>query len=53
MFFFGLMFIIEISLIMVYGVDYRLVEAPYIGINWRLGPVDLPLRLFVPFATAP
>ena len=51
-FFFGLMFIIEISLIMVYGVDYRLVSAPYIGVTWRLGPVDLPLRMFVPFVAA-
>jgi branched-chain amino acid transport system permease protein len=51
-FFFGLMFIIEISLIMVYGVDYRLVAAPYIGVTWRVGAVDLPLRMFVPFVTA-
>jgi branched-chain amino acid transport system permease protein len=51
-FFFGLMFIIEVLLIMTYGVDYRLVGAPYIGTNWRLGPIDLPLRMLVPFATA-
>jgi len=51
-FFFGLMFIIEVLLIMTYGVDYRLVGAPYIGINWRVGPIDLPLRMLVPFATA-
>lgn len=51
-FFFGLMFIIEVLLIMTYGVDYRLVSAPYIGANWRIGPVDLPLRMVVPFATA-
>jgi branched-chain amino acid transport system permease protein len=37
---------------MIYGVDYRLVAAPYIGTNWRFGGVDLPLRLFVPFVTA-
>jgi len=51
-FFFGLMFIIEVLLIMAYGVDYRLVGAPYIGTNWRVGPIDLPLRMLVPFATA-
>ena len=51
-FFFGLMFIIEISLIMVYGVDYRLVAAPYIGATWRLGPVAMPLRMLVPFVAA-
>ena len=36
-FFFGLMFIIEVLLIMIYGVDYRLVGAPYIGATWRSG----------------
>ena len=51
-FFFGLMFIIEVSLIMIYGVDYRLVGAPYIGATWQLGPVDVPLRMLVPFAVA-
>jgi branched-chain amino acid transport system permease protein len=51
-FFFGLMFIIEISLIMVYGVDYRLVAAPYIGTTWRIGLIDVPLRMFVPFVAA-
>jgi branched-chain amino acid transport system permease protein len=51
-FFFGLMFIIEVLLIMIYGVDYRLVAAPYIGATWRLGPVDVPLRMFVPFTAA-
>ena len=51
-FFFGLMFIIEVLLIMTYGVDYRLVGAPYIGATWRFGPIDVPLRMLVPFATA-
>ena len=37
-FFFGLMFIIEVLLIMIYGVDYRLVAAPYIGVDLALGP---------------
>ena len=36
-FFFGIMFIIEVVLIMVYGVDYRLVEAPYIGKSFQIG----------------
>jgi branched-chain amino acid transport system permease protein len=49
-FFFGVMFIIEVSLILVYGVDYRLVAARYIGASWSIGYVDLPLRLVVPFA---
>jgi branched-chain amino acid transport system permease protein len=51
-FFFGLMFIIEVLLIMTYGVDYRLVGAPYIGSTWHLGPITVPLRMLVPFATA-
>jgi branched-chain amino acid transport system permease protein len=51
-FFFGVMFIIEVVLILVYGVDYRLVAARYIGSTWSLGFVDLPFRLLVPFVTA-
>jgi len=48
-FFFGLMFIAEIGLILMFGVDYRFVTAPYIGPTWKVGPVDLPLRMVVPF----
>jgi branched-chain amino acid transport system permease protein len=51
-FFFGLMFIIEVMLILVYGVDYRLVSAGYIGENIDLGYVGLPLRLVVPCVVA-
>jgi branched-chain amino acid transport system permease protein len=51
-FFFGLMFIIEVLLIMIYGVDYRLVGAPYIGATFKLGPILVPLRMLVPFAVA-
>jgi branched-chain amino acid transport system permease protein len=51
-FFFGMMFIIEVVLILVYGVDYRLVSAGYIGATWSLGFLDLPLRLLVPFVVA-
>ncbi len=51
-FFFGLMFIIEVGLILQYGVDYRLVNAPYIGKVINLGSVTLPLRMLVPFCVA-
>jgi len=51
-FFFGLMFIIEVFLILFYGVDYRLVSAPYIGKTWHLGFIDFPLRMTVPFVVA-
>jgi branched-chain amino acid transport system permease protein len=48
-FFFGLLFITEVALILIFGVDYRYVEASYIGPSWHLGPIDLPLRMLVPF----
>ena len=51
-FFFGVMFIIEVVLILIYGVDYRLVQADYIGQTWRIGFVDFPLRMLVPFAVS-
>ena len=51
-FFFGLMFIIEITLVLIYGVDYRLAPAAYIGVNWRIGLVDIPLRMAIPFAVS-
>jgi branched-chain amino acid transport system permease protein len=51
-FFFGLMFIIEVTLVLIYGVDYRLVQASYIGVNWKIGIVDIPLRMAIPFATS-
>jgi branched-chain amino acid transport system permease protein len=47
-FFFGLLFITEVTLVLYFGVDYRYVEAPYIGPTWHLGDVDLPLRMLVP-----
>ena len=51
-FFFGIMFIVEVLLIMIYGVDYRLVEADYIGKTFNIGVVGIPYRMFVPFVTA-
>jgi branched-chain amino acid transport system permease protein len=52
-FFFGLLFITEVLLILVFGVDYRYVEAPlYIGPTWRIGMMDFPLRMLVPCVAA-
>ena len=51
-FFFGLLFVGEVALILVFGVDYRFVEAPYIGPSLHLGIVELPLRMLVPFVVA-
>ncbi|HVU42102.1 MAG: branched-chain amino acid ABC transporter permease [Xanthobacteraceae bacterium] len=47
-FFFGLLFITEVALVLYFGVDYRDVEAWYIGPTWHLGDVDVPLRIAVP-----
>ena len=51
-FFFGILFITEVVLILVFGVDYRYVEAPYIGPTLRFAFVDLPYRLLVPCVLA-
>jgi len=48
-FFFGILFITEVALILGFGVDYRFVEAPYIGPTWHIGDVDFALRTLVPF----
>src|SRR5271169_6075434 len=36
-FFFGLLFITEVTLVLYFGVDYRYVEAAYIGPTWNIG----------------
>ena len=43
-----MLFITEVALVLVFGVDYRFVEAPYIGPSLHLGFIDLPLRMLVP-----
>jgi branched-chain amino acid transport system permease protein len=47
-FFFGLLFVTEVMLILVFGVDYRYVQASYIDQTIRLGFADLPFRMLVP-----
>ncbi len=47
-FFFGLLFVTEVMLILVFGVDYRYVQASYIDQTWKLGFADLPFRMLVP-----
>jgi branched-chain amino acid transport system permease protein len=47
-FFFGLLFITEVTLVLYFGVDYRDVDASYIGPTWHLGNIDVPLRIAVP-----
>jgi branched-chain amino acid transport system permease protein len=47
-FFFGLLFITEVTLVLSFGVDYRYVNAPYIGPTWHFAMLDIPLRILVP-----
>ena len=47
-FFFGILFIVEVGLLLVFGVDYRFVEANYIRKTIEFGYVALPLRLVIP-----
>ena len=51
-FFFGLAFIVEVGLILAFGVDQRLVSAPYIGSSLELGDYRIPYRMLVAFGVA-
>jgi len=51
-FFFGIAFIIEVLIILQFGVDQRSVSASYIGKAWRIGGMRIPLRMLVAFAVA-
>ncbi len=46
-FFFGIAFIIEVLLVVAFGVDQRSAEAEYIGASFRLGETRIPYRLLV------
>jgi branched-chain amino acid transport system permease protein len=48
-FFFGLLFVTEVCLLLVFGVDYRSVNASYIGPSLHIGGLEFPYRLLVPF----
>ena len=47
--FFGMAFLIEVALILAYGVDFQSVEAPYIGRALSLGWVRIPYRMLASF----
>jgi branched-chain amino acid transport system permease protein len=51
-FFFGVAFIVEVSLILIFGVDQRMVEAAYIGKSFTLGEIRMPMRMLVAMAVA-
>ncbi|MBR86901.1 MAG: branched-chain amino acid ABC transporter permease [Rhodospirillaceae bacterium] len=51
-FFFGVMFIIEVLLIIYFGVDFQMVQAEYIDQKATFAAVDIPFRMLVPFVIA-
>ena len=55
-FFFGIAFIIQVGLILTFGVDQRLVEADYIGTSYEFGDwlnnIRIPNRMLVAFGVA-
>jgi branched-chain amino acid transport system permease protein len=51
-FFFGVAFIIEVLIILQFGVDQRSVTAHYIGKAWRFGDLRIPVRQLVAFGIA-
>ena len=51
-FFFGVAFIVQVGLIIAFGVDQRFVEADYIGTSIEFGEMRLPQRMLVAFGVA-
>ena len=51
-FFFGIAFIIEIGLILLFGADQRSVSAEYIGTSLELGDYRFPYRMLMAFTVA-
>ena len=51
-FFFGIAFIIEIGLILIFGADQRSVAAEYIGTSLELGDYRFPYRMLMAFTVA-
>ncbi len=48
-FFFGMLFLTEVALILLFGVDYRGVNMPYLETMIGIGTVAVPLRMVLPF----
>ena len=51
-FFFGVAFVIEVVIILIFGVDQRTVQALYIGKSIDVGDMRIPMRLLVAFVVA-
>jgi len=47
-FFFGILFIIEVSLSLKFGVDYRVAQPAYVGKSIEVGGIGIAYRLLVP-----
>jgi len=47
-FFFGILFIIEVSLSLKFGVDYRVAQPDYVGKSIEIGGIGIAYRLLVP-----
>jgi len=47
-FFFGILFVFEVSLSMLFGPEQRQIDVPYAWTSFSLGPVDFPLRMVIP-----
>lgn len=46
-FFFGLAYILELGLVLVFGVDQQMAQAPYIGTSVSIAGIRLPVRMIV------
>ncbi len=51
-FFFGVAFVVEVALILTFGVDQRMVEAAYIGKSVSIGEMRIPMRMLVAVGVA-
>lgn len=51
-FFFGVAFVIEVALILAFGVDQRMAQADYIGSGIAIGDMRMPVRMVIAFGVA-
>ena len=51
-FFFGVAFVIEVGLILAFGVDQRMAQAAYIGKGISFGDMRIPVRMLIAFGIA-
>ena len=51
-FFFGLAFVVEVALILTFGVDQRMAQADYVGQGVDIGGTRWPVRMLIAFGVA-